>query len=404
MTWRLGTREIVVEGYPLVQVQPLDELLQTLLRELGRKGTISTRWRWQSESREFAGEPAAVPQLVPLLELVLPEQARATSRLRRPGHRCSRSSGGSTGARATGVAVYPDGRRILVEDGIAHEADALDAIRAGSCCANDCGRSNARGAPARPRPRRRRARARRAARRGGRRGRRPPRRARSSLSASAAVTTSTASSPTLRAHGGDALVEELRRVRALGPLCARSAIVRQSAGAKHESEPVWQAGPFGRTRSERARRRRSRRGAPRPPSCCPTSRPCASTPRASGSRTTPRPTRACGARPRRPSRRASARGRSRRPGRSPRGARPQAASRSCHPQSAQLVAQRREPLGILVQDRREQRRLRHLERLGDVPRVAGAARRDHRHRHRVRDGPRDLEVVALAACRRSRST
>ena len=41
--------------------------------------------------------------------------------------------------------------------------------------------------------------------------------------------------------------------------------------------------------------------------------------------------------------------------------------------------------GILVQDRREQRRLRDLQRLGDVARVARAARGDHRHRDRVRD-------------------
>ena len=47
---------------------------------------------------------------------------------------------------------------------------------------------------------------------------------------------------------GDPVLEELRRVRALGAVRARSLIVRHRAGAKHESEPVWQAGPFGRTR------------------------------------------------------------------------------------------------------------------------------------------------------------
>ncbi len=126
MTWRLGTREIVVEGYPLVQVQPLDELLQTLLRELGRKGTISTRWRWQSESREFAGEPAAVPELVPLLELVLPEQAGDVTAppAGTPLLEIEWRVDGSPGDR---LAVYPDGRRILVEDGLAHEADPLGA-------------------------------------------------------------------------------------------------------------------------------------------------------------------------------------------------------------------------------------------------------------------------------------
>ena len=55
---------------------------------------------------------------------------------------------------------------------------------------------------------------------------------------------------------------------------------------------------------------------------------------------------------------------------------------------AQLVAQRGEPLGILVQDRGEERRLRHLERLGDVAGVARAARGDHRHRHGVGDRAR----------------
>ena len=99
---------------------------------------------------------------------------------------------------------------------------------------------------------------------------------------------------------------------------ARSATRRQSHGAKQESEPVWQTGP-GRPDAQEDRvavavvaeldhGERVARGLALVPELL----------RASGSRTTPRPSRACGGAPPRPSRRASARGRRRRPGRSPR--------------------------------------------------------------------------------------
>ena len=63
---------------------------------------------------------------------------------------------------------------------------------------------------------------------------------------------------------------------------------------------------------------------------------------------------------------------------------------------AQLLTQRRQPIGILVQDRREQRRLGDLERLGDVLRSARAAGGDHRHANRVRDTRGQRQVVARA--------
>ena len=47
-----------------------------------------------------------------------------------------------------------------------------------------------------------------------------------------------------------------------------------------------------------------------------------------------------------------------------------------------------------MQDRREQRRLRHLERGRDVRGRPGAAGRDHRHRDRAGDGRGEVEVVA----------
>ena len=179
-----------------------------------------------------------------------------------------------------------------------------------------------------------------------------------------------------------------------GLVAARSAIVRQSPGAKHETLPGVARRPRRRHAQRAARRRRSRRAAPRPRACCRRSRPCARAARASGSRTTPRPSRACGARPPRPSRRASARG-------------PVAASctiagfsSGCIADSRRARAARRAAttsrVGILVQDRREQRRLRDLERLGDVLRGARAARGDHRESNRGGDRRRQLQVVAGA--------
>ena len=50
---------------------------------------------------------------------------------------------------------------------------------------------------------------------------------------------------------------------------------------------------------------------------------------------------------------------------------------------------------MLMQDRREERRLRHSERSGDVLRIAGAAGRDHRQRHGVAELLQQVEVVAV---------
>ena len=54
--WRFdldGTkREIVIDGFPLVTVAPLDALLQKLLsREAGADQRISTTWSWQLGDR-----------------------------------------------------------------------------------------------------------------------------------------------------------------------------------------------------------------------------------------------------------------------------------------------------------------------------------------------------------------
>ena len=237
----------------------------------------------------------------------------------------------------------------------------------------------------------------RAARTGGRRGRPPPRRRARRSRRAPRPTTSTASSPTLRAHAR-------RRPRSSSFVVyepsgrsprARRSCARAPARSTRASRCGTPAPPGGRARA--ARRRRSRRAARRPPACCPRSRPCASTPRASGSRTTPRPSRACGARPRRPSRRASARGPSSASWTIAGVSSPSGCIADLHPQLAQLLAQRREPLGILVQDRREQRRLRDLERLGDVrarrPAPPEAITGTETASATAR---RDLEVVALA--------
>ena len=172
-----------------------------------------------------------------------------------------------------------------------------------------------------------------------------------------------------------------------GRPAARSAIVRQSAGAKHESEPVWQAGPAGRTRTSSASPSQSSRSSstaivlPEVAPLCqyssrdrlqnhasPDSRVRRSASASIQASISTRPVSASWTIAARSS--------------------PSGGIAEPHPQSAQLVAQRGEPVGILVEDRREQRRLRDLERVGDVARVAGAARGDHRHRHRVGDRPR----------------
>src|SRR5438094_10111881 len=65
-------------------------------------------------------------------------------------------------------------------------------------------------------------------------------------------------------------------------------------------------------------------------------------------------------------------------------------------EGAELVAERTQALGVLVQDRREERCLSDLERLGDVTRSTCAAGCDHGNTDRVRDERRQLEVVAVS--------
>ena len=253
-----------------------------------------------------------------------------------------------------------------------------DRHRPGRATARVSGRAGAR---ARPRPRRGRGRARRAARTGGRRGRRPPRRARSSLSSSAATTTSTASSPTF-ARTRRALVEQLAVYEPSG----RSAHARRrrarAHGAKHESEPVWHAGPArADAQQERVavavvaqlldRERVAGRLALVPELLA---------------RAAPEPRLARLARqplrlvvhPREHQHAARLRvldDRAR--------VEAQAASRSGTPSSRSSSRSDASRVGILVQDRREQRRLRDLERLGDV-----ARRRPRRPRRSPGSRPR----------------
>ena len=92
----------------------------------------------------------------------------------------------------------------------------------------------------------------------------------------------------LRGGRGAAASSSADDVRALRP--RRSRARRRRARARARSTTRRRCGRPGRpgARAAGSRRRRSRRGSPRPPACCPTSRPCASTPAASGSRTRPR--------------------------------------------------------------------------------------------------------------------
>ena len=143
------------------------------------------------------------------------------------------------------------------------------------------------------------------------------------------------------------------------------------------------------------RRRRSRRAAPRRPACSPTSRPCARAARASGCRSAPRPSPAC-------SRSASSSIQASMSTRfvsrvlDDRGAELRLHRGAARPASAKLVAEHGQARGVLVQDRREQRRLRDLSASATWPRRAGAAGGDHRERDRLGDLRGEREVVAVA--------
>lgn len=125
LTWRLGGRTIVIDGFPIMKVPLLDELLQTLLRMRFRgEGAVSTVWIWDGHRREFPGEPADVAELAPLLDLVLPPDggSRGAPEDGTPLLQVDWLVGGEPG---DSVEVYPDGRRVLVEDGRRKEADPL---------------------------------------------------------------------------------------------------------------------------------------------------------------------------------------------------------------------------------------------------------------------------------------
>src|SRR5262245_24327962 len=63
------------------------------------------------------------------------------------------------------------------------------------------------------------------------------------------------------------------------------------------------------------------------------------------------------------------------------------------PELPELVAEPLEPDWILVEDRREQRRLRDVERVRHVTRRPGSARCDHGKRDSIGNGARELEAV-----------
>ena len=127
LTWHLGDREIVVDGFPIMKVAPLDELLQTLLRLRFRgEGAVSTVWTWGDQRREFDGEPADVPKLGALLDLVLPAgDAGGGSPAPAAGSPLVAVQWLVGGEPGDSVEVFPDGRRVVHEDGKAREAAAL---------------------------------------------------------------------------------------------------------------------------------------------------------------------------------------------------------------------------------------------------------------------------------------
>ena len=239
-----------------------------------------------------------------------------------------------------------------------------------------------------------------AGRRGGTRGRRPPRPpARRSRRAPRPRARPPPRRPCARTR--------LRRRRAArvvyepaGRSSARSRDVRQSAGAKHETEPVWQAGPPGRTRSRIASPSQSSRSSSTAsvlPDVSPLRQSCSRERLQNHASPVSRVRRSASS-----SIHASISTRPRRGVLHDR-ARSQAASAAPPPARAARRAAR-EPRRVLVQDRGEQRRLRDLERVGDVLRLARAAGGDHRHVDRRRDGRASARGRSRRACRRRRST
>src|SRR4051812_411728 len=189
---------------------------------------------------------------------------------------------------------------------------------------------------------------------------------RSSLSEATASAASTPSSPSFWAQ---APVPSFRRPATYEPSgrsCAREEIVRHNQGAKHEREPVWHAGPAGRTRSRIASPSQSSRSSSTA-SVLPDVAPlCQSSSRE------------------RLQNHASPVSRVRRSASSfihasistrPLVASCTIAGLSCishlDAEVAQLVPQPNESQWVLVEDRREQRGLRDAERVGNMLRVPG---------------------------------
>src|SRR3954468_21417868 len=213
---------------------------------------------------------------------------------------------------------------------------------------------------------------------------------RSSLSEATASAASTPSSPSFWAQ---APVPSFRRPATYEPSgrsCAREEIVRHNQGAKHEREPVWHAGPAGRTRSRIASPSQSSRSSSTAsvfPDVSPLCQSCSrerlqnqaspvSRVRLSASSSIQA---SISTRPLSASWTIAAR------------------SSGCiaegHAGGAQLAAKRREPVGVLVEDRGEQGRLRNRERLDDMLGPAGSAGGDDRDGDRLGDPRGQLEVV-----------
>ena len=212
------------------------------------------------------------------------------------------------------------------------------------------------------------ARARRAARSCGTRGRRAPRPGARRSRAAPASAASTPSSPTLRAHAAGPPSSRRGDVRALRPLLRPLGHPAPEPG-REARERTGVADGAGRPDAEQDRvavavvaELDDGEGVPRRLALLP------ELAAATGSRTRPRRSRACGAAPPRPSRRASARGRRRRPGRSravrsgsvtPVSAIPPPSARASAPAAARAARGR---------STRQRRLGAGLERLGEVAR------------------------------------
>src|SRR5581483_8092187 len=219
---------------------------------------------------------------------------------------------------------------------------------------------------------------------------------RSSLSATPASAASTPSSPSLRAQAAGPCSSRAATYEPCGRSRARADTRRHSQGAKHDREPVWQAGPAGRTRSRIASPSQSSRSSSTARVEPDVSPLCQSSARLRlQNHASPVSRVSCSARSSiqasmstRPSSASwTIAARSAPSGPAPRPHRPSA--------RLELATQLRQPLGILVHDRGDERRLRPgLERLREMARAAGATGGDDGNLDGVRDRPGQLQVVA----------